>query len=87
MAYPEIRRAVSEIRLKTIKLADSKKWKVLNKELILDKTVPARKLVVELKEESLKITRKLDYLEAVLLRKYYRNLSKLSKNSNEKSHL
>ena len=87
MAHPEIRRAVSETRLKAIKLADSNKWKVLNKDLILDKTVPARQLVVELKEENIKITRKLDYLEAVLLRKYYRNLSKSSKNSHEKSHL
>ena len=87
MAYPEIRRAVSETRLKAIKLADSNKWKVLNKDLILDKTVPARQLVVELKEENLKITRKLDYLEAVLLRQYYRNLSKLPMKSHEKSHL
>mgnify|MGYP003140029743 CR=1 FL=1 len=73
MAHPEIRRAVTETRLKTIKLADSNKWKVLNKELILDKTVPARALIVELKEESLKITRKLDFIEAVLYRHYYRN--------------
>ena len=73
MAHPEIRRAVTETRLKTIKLADSNKWKVLNKELILDKTVPARQLVVELKEESKKITRKLDFLEAVLYRQYFKN--------------
>ena len=74
MAHPEIRRAVTETRLKAIKLADSNKWKVLNKELILDKTVPARQLVVELKEESLKITRKLDHLEGILYRQYFRNV-------------
>ena len=74
MSNADIRRAVSETRLKTIKLADSNKWKVLNKELILDKTVPARKLVVDLKEENKKIARKLDFLEAVLYRKYYRNV-------------
>jgi len=73
MSNADIRRAVSETRLKTIKLADSNKWKILNKELILDKTVPARKLVVDLKEENKKIARKLDFLEAVLYRKYYRN--------------
>ena len=73
MAHPEIRRAVTEKSTRTIKLADSNKWKVLNKELILDKTVPARKLVVELKEESRKITRKLDFLEAVLYRQYFKN--------------
>ena len=73
MAHPEIRRAVTETRLKAIKLADSKKWKVLNKELILDKIAPARQLVVELKEESQKITRKLDFLEAILYRQYFRN--------------
>ena len=76
MAHPEIRRAVTETRLKAIKLADSNKWKVLNKELILDKTVPARHLIVELKEESLKITRKLDYLDAILYRHYFRNVTK-----------
>ena len=69
MAHSEIRRAVTETRLKAIKLADSNKWKILNKELILDKTVPARKLVVDLKEENKKIARKLDFLEAVLYRK------------------
>ena len=74
MSNADIRRAVSETRLKTIKLADSNKWKILNKELILDKTVPARKLVVDLKEENKKIARKLDFLEAVLYRKYYRNV-------------
>ena len=74
MAHPEIRRAVSETRLKAIKLADSNKWKILNKELILDKTVPARHLIVELKEESLKITRKLDHLEGILYRQYFRNV-------------
>ena len=74
MSNADIRRAVSETRLKTIKLADSNKWKILNKELILDKTVPARKLVVDLKEENKKIARKLDYLEAILYRKYYRNV-------------
>ena len=74
MSNADIRRAVSETRLKTIKLADSDKWKILNKELILDKTVPARKLVVDLKEENKKIARKLDFLEAVLYRKYYRNV-------------
>ena len=73
MAHSEIRRAVTETRLKAIKLADSKKWKVLNKELILDKIAPARQLVVELKEENLKITRKLSYLEAVLYREYFKN--------------
>ena len=74
MSNADIRRAVSETRLKTIKLADSNKWKILNKELILDKTVPARRLVVDLKEENKKIARKLDFLEAVLYRKYYRNV-------------
>ena len=74
MSNADIRRAVSETRLKTIKLADSNKWKILNKELILDKTVPARRLVVDLKEENKKIARKLDYLEAILYRKYYRNV-------------
>ena len=74
MSNADIRRAVSETRLKTIKLADSNKWKVLNKELILDRSVPARKLVVDLKEENKKIARKLDFLEAVLYRKYYRNV-------------
>ena len=74
MSNADIRRAVSETRLKTIKLADSNKWKILNKELILDRSLPARKLVVDLKEENQKIARKLDYLEAILYRKYYRNV-------------
>jgi hypothetical protein len=74
MAHPEIRRAVTETRLKAIKLADSNISLVLNKELILDKTVPARQLVVELKEENLKITRKLDHLEGILYRQYFRNV-------------
>ena len=87
MAHSEIRKVVTETRLKTLKLADSNKWKVLNKELILKKTVNARKLLVELKEENLKISRKLDYLDAVLYRLYYRNLSKSSKSFHEKSHL
>ena len=78
MAHPEIRRAVTETRLKAIKLADSNKWKVLNKELILDKTVPARHLVVELKEENLKILRKLDHLEAILYRLYYQNTNRFN---------
>ncbi len=74
MAHPEIRRAVTETRLKAIKLADSNKWKILNKELILDKTAIARHLVVELKEESLKITRKLSHLEGILYREYFKNV-------------
>ena len=87
MAHSEIRKVVTDTRLKTLKLADSSKWKILNKFLILKKTNEARKLLVELKEENLKIQRKLDFLDAILYRLYYRNLSKLSKNSHEKSHL
>ena len=74
MSNADIRRAVSETRLKTIKLADSNKSKILNKELILGKTVPARQLVVDLIEENKKIARKLSFLEAILYRKYYRNV-------------
>ena len=73
MAHTELRRAVSETKLKTRKLWESNKWQILNKELVLDKTALARKLVVELKEENLKITRKLDHLDAVLYRLYNRN--------------
>ena len=79
MSNADIRRAVSETRLKTIKLADSNKWKILNKELILDKTVPARKLVVDLKEENIKISRKLDYRDAILYRLYYQNTNQLNR--------
>ena len=73
MAHSELRRAVSETKLKTRKLWESKKWQILNKELVLDKTVLARNLVIELKEENLKITRKLDHLDAILYRLYNRN--------------
>ena len=73
MAHSELRRAVSETKLKTRKLWESNKWQILNKELVLDKTALARKLVVELKEENLRITRKLDYLDAILYRLYNRN--------------
>ena len=51
MAHSELRRAVSETKLKTRKLWESNKWQILNKELVLDKTVLARKLVTELKEQ------------------------------------
>ena len=74
MSNADIRRAVSETRLKTIKLADSDKWKILNKELILGKTVPARQLVVDLIEENKKIARKLSFIDGILYRKYYRNV-------------
>ena len=73
MAHSELRRAVSETKLKTRKLWESNKWQILNKELVLDKTALARKLVVELKEENLRITRQLDHLDAVLYRIYNRN--------------
>ena len=78
MAHSELRRAVSETKLKTRKLWESDKWQILNKELVLDKTVLARKLVTELKEENLKITRKLDYLDAILYRLYYQNTNQLN---------
>ena len=78
MAHSELRRAVSETKLKTRKLWESNKWQILNKELVLDKTVLARKLVTELKEENLKITRKLDYLDAILYRLYYQNTNQLN---------
>ena len=74
MSNADIRRAVSETRLKTIKLADSDKWKILNKELILGKTVPARQLVVDLIEENKKIARKLSFIDGILYRKYYGNV-------------
>ena len=78
MAHSELRRAVSETKLKTRKLWESDKWQILNKELVLDKTVLARKLVTELKEENLKITRKLDYLDAILYRLYYQNTNQFN---------
>ena len=78
MAHSELRRAVSETKLKTRKLWESNKWQILNKELVLDKTVLARKLVTELKEENLKITRKLDYLDAILYRLYYQNTNQFN---------
>ena len=74
MSNADIRRAVSETWLKTIKLADSDKWKILNKELILGKTVPARQLVVDLIEENKKIARKLSFIDGILYRKYYANV-------------
>ena len=83
----KLRTEVSRIKLKFLRLAESNKWKVLNKDLILNKTSQAREIVIALKEENLKITRKLDYLDAVLYRLYYRNLSKSSKSFHEKSHL
>ena len=78
MAHSELRRAVSETKLKTRKLWESDKWQILNKELVLNKTVLARKLVTELKEENLKISRKLDYLDAILYRLYYQNTNQLN---------
>jgi len=78
MAHSELRRAVSETKLRSRKLWESKKWQLLNKELVLDKTVPARQLVVELREENLKIQRKLDYLEAILYRLYYKNTNRFN---------
>ena len=78
MAHSEIRKVVTDTRLKTLKLADSSKWKILNKNLILKKTNEARKLLVELKEENLKITRKLDYLDAILYRLYYQNTNQFN---------
>ena len=78
MAHSELRRAVSETKSKTRKLWESDKWQILNKELVLNKTVLARKLVTELKEENLKISRKLDYLDAILYRLYYQNTNQLN---------
>ncbi len=81
----KLRTEVSRIKLKFLKLAESNKWKVLNKDLILNKTSQAREIVIALKEENLRITRKLDLIDGILYRLYYRN-STNSMIKNEKSH-
>ena len=81
----KLRTEVSRIKLKFLRLAESNKWKVLNKDLILNKTSQAREIVIALKEENLKITRKLDLLDGILYRLYYRN-STNSMINHEKSH-
>ena len=73
-------------RLEVHRLANSRYWDQLTKELILKKTNKAIETVQNLKEQIKLIARKLDHLEALLYRNYYRNLSKLPKKINEKSH-
>ena len=75
----KLRTEVSRIKLKFHKLAESNNWKVLHKDLILNKTSHAREIVIALKEENLKITRKLDLLDGILYRQYFRN----AKHSND----
>ena len=85
MDNSKLRTEVSRIKLKFLKFAESYQWKVLQKDLILNKTNQAREMVIALKEENLKITRKLDLLDGILYRLYYRN-STNSMIKNEKSH-